>query len=543
MTNGAGRAVREAAGRHRYDRGHSVRLPRRQPTADGESTGPTDGVHSHTTAGGLRGTAVQGVGWTVLRSVASRTVGSLVFIVLARLLDPKDFGTVAIASVFVVLLSLLVESGFGEALIQRKDVTPRELDTSFWTNNCIGVGLAGIMAAGAGLVAASFHQPDLAPVLQMLSLVLVFAALSSVPQALLRRQLAFRQIAFRGLAATCAGGAVGVVMALSGFGVWSLVGQMLTNALVGTVVLWLACSWRPGLQVSVAAFVELFRFGANMLGERIAMFISRRSDDFLVGLVLGSVALGLYTGAYRILLIVTEILIWTVEGVAFPLFSRLHGDTARTKRAFCVATQLCSAVAIPAFLTLAVLAPEVTRVTLGGKWTAAIPVMTVLALVGIPHAATYVNKAVVAASGRPNLSFRIAALTAVINVIGFVIVVRFGILAVAASYVVCGYLLVPVSVWSVTRVLDLDVKAYLRLYVAPLTSGLVMLLALLAAKAALHGLLTDLPLFAVLVIVAAGVYLLALYLTDRSLVSTLLSIAKGLIKAPSSSPAQAPPAG
>jgi PST family polysaccharide transporter len=471
--------------------------------------------------------------------VASRTVGSLVFIVLARLLDPKAFGTIAIASVFVVLLSLLVESGFGEALIQRKDVTARELDTSFWTNNAIGVGLAGIMAAGAGLVAASFHQPDLAPVLQVLSLVLVFAALSSVPQALLRRGLAFRQIAFRGLAATCAGGVVGVVMALSGFGVWSLVGQMLTNALVGTVVLWLACSWRPGLQVSLATFGELFRFGANMLGERIAMFISRRSDDFLVGLVLGSVALGLYTGAYRILLIVTEILIWTVEGVAFPLFSRLHGDTARTKRAFYAATQLCSAVAIPAFVMLAVLAPEVTRLTLGGKWTAAIPVMTVLALVGIPHAATYVNKAVVAASGRPNLSFRIAALTAVINVIGFVIVVRFGIVAVAASYVVCGYLLVPVSVWSVTRVLDIDVKAYLRLYVAPLTSGLVMLLALLAAKAALHGLLTDLPLLAVLVIVAACVYLLALYLTSRSLFVTLLSIAKGPIKAPSSTAAQA----
>jgi PST family polysaccharide transporter len=475
--------------------------------------------------------AARGLGWTVLRSVSSRLIGSLVFVVLARLLDPEAFGTLALASVFVVLLSLLVESGFGEALIQRKRISARDLDTAFWANNAIGVILAAIMAASAGLIAAPFDQPDLAPVLRGLSVVFVFAALASVPQALLRRELAFRQVALRGLAGTLAGGVVGVGMALLGFGVWSLVGQMMANVVVGTLVLWLACPWRPGREVSAGTFVGLFRFGANVLGERVALFTSRRSDDFLIGLVLGSVALGLYTVAYRVLLIVTEIIIWTIEGVAFPLFSRLNEDAERTKRAFYKLTQLCFAVAIPVFLILAVITPELINVAFGTKWADAIPVMRVLALVGIPHAVIYLNKAMVTAAGRPSLSFRVAVLTAAINVIGFILVVRWGILAVATSYVVCGYLLVPISVWSVTRVLGIQLGRYLRLFVAPLTSALVMLLVLIAAKAALDGVVAGLTLIVVLLVIGACVYFVVLYGTCRNLVRSVLSSGRRLVKA------------
>lgn len=494
-----------------------------------EGGGSPSPVGRHDAPGNLGLAAARGLVWTTLRSVSSRVVGSVVFVVLARLLDPKAFGIVALASVFVVLISLLVESGFGEAVIQRKELTPSDLNTAFWVNNAIGVGLALLMTACAGLLSAPFDQPELAPVLRVLSLVFVFTALASVPQALLRRELRFRELAFRGFAATFAGGAVGVGMALAGLGVWSLVGQMLTTAVVGTAVLWLACSWRPGRVVSRSSYVELFRFGANIVGERVALFSSRRSDDFLIGLVLGSVALGLYTAAYRILLLMTEVIIWTIEGVAFPVFSRLHGDAGRSKRAFYAVTQLCTAVATPAFLALAVLAPELTRVVLGPQWTGAIPVMQVLALVGIPHAVTYFNKAVVNASGRPNLSLRVAILTGVVNVVAFALVVRWGILAVATSYVVCGYLLTAVSVWSVTRVLDVEVKTYLRLFVAPLTSGLVMLLALVAAKAALPDDITGVALIAALLLVAVTVYFLVLYLTGRHLVTSVLSHGRRLL--------------
>jgi O-antigen/teichoic acid export membrane protein len=481
--------------------------------------------------GDLGHAAARGLAWTMLRSVSSRVVGSVVFVVLARLLDPEAFGTIALASVFVVLLTMLVDSGFGEAVIQRRELTPSDLDTAFWVNNLIGIGLALVMTASAGLLGSLFRQPELTPVLRALSVAFVFAALSSVPQALLRRELAFRKIALRGFLATVAGGAVGVGMAFAGLGVWSLVGQLLANAAVATIILWLVCPWRPGRAVSRSSFVELIRFGGNVLGEKLALFASRRSDDFLIGLVLGPVALGLYTAAYRILLLLTETIIWTIEGVAFPLFSRLHGDAERSRRAFYTVSQLCLAVATPAFLALAVLAPELTRVAFGPRWAGAIPVMRLLALVGIPHAMTYFNKAVVNAAGRPDLSFRVAIVTGVVNVIGFALAVRWGILAVAASYVACGYLLTPVSVWSVMRVLDLEVKRYLRLLVAPAVSGLAMLVLVMAAKAVLPDDLTGVPLLAVLLLIAGAVYLLVLCLTGRRFVMSVLANGRRLLVA------------
>lgn len=474
----------------------------------------------------LHRTALRGIGWTVARSVSSRLVGSAVFVVLARTLDPTDFGTVALASVFVVLISVLVESGFAEAIIQRDKVTPTDLNSAFWVNNAVGLALAVVMVGSAPLVATPLGQPQLAPVLQVLSTVFVLAALSSVPQAFLRRDLAFRAIALRGFAATVTGGAVGVAMAFAGAGVWSLVGQMVANALAGTVILWAMCPWRPGRSVSATSVRQLLSFSARITGERLALFVGRRSDDFLIGVVLGPVALGLYTVAYRVLLILTEIIIWTLEGVAFPLLSRLQNDPERRRRAFYALTGLSWAVAVPCFLLLAILAPEVTRLAFGTRWSGAVPVMQALALVGIPHSLVYCNKAAINASGRPEVSLRLALLTCLVSVVGFAVVVRWGILAVAVSYTVSGYLLALVSVAMVIRVMGLDTRTYLRRLVAPLVSGLLMIVAVLSVKASLSDGAADLVTLAVCLTVAGLVYLAVLCLTAWSQVRALAALAR-----------------
>jgi polysaccharide transporter, PST family len=305
------------------------------------------------------------------------------------------------------------------------------------------------------------------------------------------------------------------------------VGQALTNSAVGTFVIWLACSWRPGRQVSRESFTDLFRFGANILGGRMLLFASRRSDDFLIGLVLGSIALGLYTIAYRILLLLTDVMIWTIEGVAFPLFSRLQGHAVRIQRAFGEVTHLCVAVAVPAFLALAALAPEITEVAFGAKWAESAPVMRALALVGVPHSVIYLNKAVVNAAGRPDLSLRVAFVTAVLNVVAFAAVVHWGILAVAISYTVCAYALLPVSVWSVGRVLELDVGAYVRAFVAPCLSALVMVFAIAVAKSLLAS-ASELAQLAALAAIGAAAYGLMLWLIDRALVRSVVADVKQL---------------
>ena len=477
----------------------------------------------------LKRAAVGGLGWNVIRTVSSRLAGSLVFIFLARLLDPDDFGTVAFASVFVVLVSVLVESGFGEAIVQRDRVSATELNSAFWVNNALGLTLALVLLVSAETLSEALGQPELAAVLQVLSVVFLATALASVPQALLRRELAFRALAVRGLAATLAGGLVGIGMALAGAGVWSLVGQMVTVGVVGTVLLWVMTSWRPGRTVSAASLVVLLRFSARIVGERLATFVSRRSDDFLIGLVLGPVALGLYTLAYRPLLILTETIIWTMEGVAFPLLSRLQNEAERRRRAFYTLTGACTAVAVPSFLALSVLGPEITRLAFGARWAGAIPVMQTLALVGIPHSVAYCIKAALNAQGRPEVSLRIALLTCVVNLVGFALVVRWGILAVAASYTVMGYVLVVVSIAVVVRVLELEARSYLLLFVAPIVSGLVMVVAVLGSKTVLGSETTDVTQLAGSLVVGAAVYAAMLCLTARRQVRTVVAVLRGAL--------------
>jgi PST family polysaccharide transporter len=221
--------------------------------------------------------------------------------------------------------------------------------------------------------------------------------------------------------------------------------------------------------------------------------------------------------------VISEFIIWTIESVAFPFFSRLHAHAERIKRAFYTVTELSFATAVPAFLTLTLIAPELISVAFGSQWDGVIPVLQVLAFVGIPHSLVYVNKAVLNAAGRTDLSLRVAILTGLVNVVVFVVVVRWGIVAVAASYVVCGYVLTPVSVWCVTRVLDVRVSAYVRLLAAPVVSGLAMLVIGAAFRSVLPDGITAVAEMAVLSSVAITAYLLVLCLTGRALVKRAIS--------------------
>jgi PST family polysaccharide transporter len=441
----------------------------------------------------LRAAAARGIGWSALQATASRLLSAVVFVLLARLLEPDAFGVVAVASVFVAFMTVLVDQGFSQALVQRSSLDKEHLDTAFWANLGASAVVVALVMGAAGPVAALFDEPDLAPILRILSLALVAGALEAVPAALLRRRLAFASLAVRGLLSIAAGGVAGVAAALAGLGAWSLVIQLLVQAVVEMAVVWSAVDWRPGRSVSWASAKDLLTFGASVTGTSLVNFLNRRSDDFLIGLVLGSTALGLYTVAYKLLLLMTDVLTRTIEVVAFPVFSRVQDDPPRFVRGFYAANRASLAVATPAYLFVAAFSPEVVEVAFGPSWSDSAPVLRALAFIGILQASLLFNATLVGAAGRPDLALLVTTVNGVANVVAFALVVSHGILAVAVAYVVVGYLLAPLSLWSVRKVLPYDVWAYLRLYVPPLVGSAVAIGPLLVAEAALGGQLSALP--------------------------------------------------
>jgi PST family polysaccharide transporter len=427
------------------------------------------------TGDGLRDRAVRGVAWSALRNWGSRIVTLAVWIVLARILSQEAFGLIAAATAYVALVNVFVEQGFVSAIIQREEVEDGHLDTAFWTSVALGVVLAGASVVAAPFVARFFDQPQLGPIIAWMAPALVLAALAGMPQALFERALDYRLLAIREFIAVAVGGVVGVAMAVQGYGVWSLVGWQLSERTASVAVLWAATTWRPGVAVTARHFRDLFSFGINIVGTNLLDYLNNRSDDLIILYVLGPTALGFYEIAYRLFTNGTQLVAQSVSSVAFSTFSRIQGDVARLRRAFYTTTQVASVVAFPLFLGAAALAPQLVELLFGAKWLPqSAQVFQVLAALGVLHAVFYFNGPVMLAMGKPHWRLGLNTLNAVANVAVVLAVVQWGIVAVAAAYTVRGYVLAPLQVWVVRRLLRFRVREYMRRLLPALLCSLAM---------------------------------------------------------------------
>jgi O-antigen/teichoic acid export membrane protein len=302
---------------------------------------------------------------------------------------------------------------------------------------------------------------------------------------------------------------VGVGMARMGYGVWSLVAQQGVQEGVGLGVLWWASGWRPGWQFSGAACREIGQWAVPLLGFNLFNFLNSRTDDFLIGYFLGAEPLGYYSVAYRILGVLQQLLVQTSKQVALPTFSRLQSDLAQCRQAFYQATQLTSAIAFPIFLGVSVLAPELIQILFGNQWQPAAIVLQVLALAGLFQSISFFKSSIFLAMGQPMWSLWLSGLTFVLNAIGFAIALPWGIVAVAAAFVIRGYLVFPVGQWVVSRLIHTPLLTYLQQFIPALLSSFLMASSLIATRFFLQ----DLPILLFILIastIGAIVYSLSL---------------------------------
>lgn len=471
----------------------------------------------------LKGT-FGGLLWSFLETGGSKAISFFVFLILARLLEPDAFGLLALALVFVSLLETLVDQGFGDAIVQRSSLEEEHLDTAFWANLGLGALIALLVLLAAPVASSLFGEPELASVLRWMSLAFILQALSGVQSALLRRELKFRHLSIRTLLAQLAGGIVAIMMAFQGFGVWSLVGQQLTQYSTGAIILWQVCGWTPRLTFSRAHFSDLWTFGIHIVGAKLLNFVNRKSDDLLIGAFLGATSLGYYTVAYKILRSLTSLLGSVAARVAFPVFSRLQNDIATLRRAFLSGIRYVTMVAFPLFTGLALLAHEIIPLFLGDKWTPSIPILHVLAWIGLIHPPLFLNDSVFLAIGKPAWRLKLTALNAVTNFIGFAIAVQFGVVAVAAAYVIRAYLVAPIPILILRNLIDLKVNRYLKQFITPALATVVM-----ASTMLLFGLLLPADLPALHVVIAETAFavltfLLAVHLLAPAFISDLRTL-------------------
>jgi PST family polysaccharide transporter len=422
--------------------------------------------------------------WTAGSRVSQQVVQLAISVVLARLLLPREFGLVAMITVFTGFARVLVDAGFGAALVQRAQLERRHISTAFWLNLAVGIVLSGISAGLAPLVARFYHQPALTLLTAVMGLNFVLVSLSIVQVSLLERQMNFRRIAFIENLSLVVAGVVATVCALTGFGVWSLIVFTLAGSAIQTVALWLSTDWHPG-RMSREAFKELWNFGKHLAGSNAINYWMRNADNLLIGRFVGPTPLALYSRAYTLMLFPLTQVSSIIGRTLFPALARVHQDVARVRSAYLRSLSLVSFMTFPIAVGLFVAAKPLIEVLLGARWLGVVPLLQILCLPALVQSIGTMVGAIYLSQGRTDWILRWQMIAGVVTIGAFLIGVHWGAKGVAIAYAARQLPITLVSYSIAGRLVDMTLMMVMRKLAGPLAAAFV---AGAAAWLAGHGL-------------------------------------------------------
>lgn len=390
-----------------------------------------------------------GVLWNLASLFLTRGASTIFMLFLARMLAPEAFGLVAMAAVVFELANAFINSGLGTALIRSKEVSDADLNTVFYTN--LGLSLAAYAAifAGAPYIAAFYSQPELTALVQVMGLVVFINAAKIVQSAVLSRKMDFKTQMKANTLATVVSGILAVTAAYQGWGVWSLVVQMLSQATVSAAILWMAGNWRPAWQFSTGSFSRLFAFGRNLLAEGLLSVAYQNSYILVIGRFFSAELTGLYFFAKKISNLVSQQLTGAIQQATFPALSTLQDDNATLKHKYRQIMQLMMFLIAPIMMLLAGLASPLISLAFDEKWQGAVPYLQLLCIVGMIFPLHALNMNLLNVKGRSDLVFKVGLVKKTVNLTMLFLAIPYGVLGIVISQVFATFLaLVPNTYFS-----------------------------------------------------------------------------------------------
>jgi O-antigen/teichoic acid export membrane protein len=418
--------------------------------------------------------------WAFLMSSGQRAIGMVATFVLAALLGPHAFGIVSMALVVVIFMQVFVEQGMSTAVVQRGELKRAHLDAAFWMTVVWCLLLAALVVGLSGWWAGVNDQPQLVEVTRVLAILLPIWGLSVVQTAVLQRKMEFKRLALRTSVAAILGAVVGVTLAVLGFGVWSLVAQELSTAVVSLALLWALSGWLPRLRFSRSHARDLLSFSIYAFLGNLGSFLGRRSDILMIGLFMGPTVVGIYRLADRTVDGIVAVTTRPVQLVSLPHFSRLQGDRRALQQAVGSALRLTSITNVPTLLILVACADFLIPL-MGDRWAAGATALKLLALVGIAKAVILFTGPVLYAVSRPQIRTAMVWVLAAFSATAFAVVglslrhqpTHDQIVGIAGSRAILFVLLfIPVNLAIVARCTGLAVGPLVKPFVVPTLAGL-----------------------------------------------------------------------
>jgi O-antigen/teichoic acid export membrane protein len=381
----------------------------------------------------LGGTVLRGLVWLGGVRWAAQLFTWASTLVIARLLAPEDYGLVALATVLTGFLEVITDLGLGSALVQKRDLSKRDIEATMGVTCALGAGAAVLVALSAPLWAKLQGDPRIVPIVQALAVGVLLTTAAAVPYSMLHRRLAFGLVAraqfLRGVLTAIATLALALVLQ----SYWALVVGYLVGKVAFTVMLIWAEPSMPRLPTPDTQVGKLLRFGGILTADRVLNYARTNIDVALVGALLGTRMVGLYVMSLALARLPLEKLGSAFEPVAYPTFAKLQADTPALRRYFLALSLGTMAIALPACFGLIVTAGLLVPVVIGSQWTAVVHPLQVAALATPLAFHLTLVSALFNATGRVDLSLRVTTLTSVLTIIAVFVSVRFGITAVAAG--------------------------------------------------------------------------------------------------------------
>ncbi|HBG46055.1 MAG TPA: colanic acid exporter [Deltaproteobacteria bacterium] len=426
----------------------------------------------------LKQKIISGSFWSISSNVASQAVTFAVTIILARLLAPEDFGIVAISAVFTGIITLFQDLGMGAAIIQRQNIDDDYLSTSFSVSLIAGAGIALLLAMAAPFVASFYDEPVLKGILYVSALGFILSPFTSIHTTILAKRLEFKKLSIVTLSGNALSGAISVLLALSGAGVWSMVlGKIISQPLI-TPFIWKIVRWRPRFRIVRKCFNDLFGFSSNLLAFNFLNYFARNLDNLIIGKYLGTQTLGFYSVAYNLMLKPLQLISWSIGRVLYPVFSSIQDDMARTRAVYLKVVRTISLITFPMMTGLFMVSEEFILSVYGAQWAQAVLPLKLLCVVGALQSIGTTGGIIYNSQGRPDLTLKVGLFTSALVIMAFLVGIRWGLFGLIFAYIIVSVPVFIIGQYFANRLIGVGAFEFMKALAPSAACSAVMVLVL-----------------------------------------------------------------
>ena len=465
--------------------------------------------------------------WRFLERCGAQGVALIVSLVLANILEPDLYGTIALVTVFTTIMQVFVDSGMGNALIQKKDADDIDFSTVFYFNIIVCLLLYGVMFLLAPIIAHFYNIPELTSIVRVLSFTLIISGVKNVQQAYVSRNLMFRKFFFSTLGGTIGAGIIGIILALQGFGVWALVAQHLFNATLDTIILWLTVKWRPKRVFSIKRLKGLYSYGWKLLASALIDTGYNNLRSLIIGKLYSSADLAFYNRGKQFPEVIVSNINSSIDSVLLPTLSKAQEDKNKvremTRRAIKTSTYLM----MPIMVGLAVCAEPLVKTVLPEKWLPSVFFLRIFCFTFAFYPIHTANLNAIKAMGRSDLFLKLEITKKVVGLIALVSTMFISVEAMALSLLLTSVFSQIINSWPNRKLLDYGYRKQLLDMLPQILLSFVMGAVVFAVSLMK---INDLITLIIQIPLGACIYLLFSKLFHVDSFEYVLGIVKGYIK-------------